>query len=355
MQFGSKKSLETFVVLLLFTFVAQTFAQPARQESDQSKRRMIFLEVSADSRAVVGTQQSWIEMLQGVGADRVISKTAKTGTPSVEETETAASTVIRVTGFIVGNKLKLPGGSFTIRDQAGIRTLLQKLRDDGARVALAEKKAFGLTSEQLVGLHQVFSKPVEFETTGQKAGDVIKKLIGQSGLRFQLDRAAQAAINGDETVAEELKGISIGTSLATVVRPLGLSVEPKREQGKSVEVHILDSRASDESWPIGWPIERPPVAVEPKLFTKIPVTVKNFPIKTVLSGLQKRAGVPFFYDHNTMAREGIEFDEIKVSVSQKQITLMGAVSKVLRQTKPKMSYEIRLDENAKPFLWISVR
>jgi hypothetical protein len=34
---------------------------------------------------------------------------------------------------------------------------------------------------------------------------------------------------------------------------------------------------------------------------------------------------------------------------------MGAVSNLLKQTKPKMSYEIRLDENGKAFLWISVR
>jgi len=320
-----------------------------------SKRRLVFLTVHADTKAMVGTQQSWIEMLQDVGADRVSAKTANHGNPTIEETETASSTVISISGYIVGQKLHLPGETFSIRDKARIKSLIQKLRDDGARTALAEKKAFGLTSEQLVGLHQKFANVVGIETKGQPVGDVVTALAKQTGLKFTLDPAARAAVNGDEVVAEELKGMSTGMALATIVRPLGLVVEPRREQGQPMEVMILDSRSSNENWPIGWPIEEPPVSVEPKLFTKIPIEIRKFKLAQVLAALQKRADVPFFYDQNSMAREGIELDEVRVSLVKKQITLLGAVSNVLNQTKPKMTYEIRLDENAKPFLWISVR
>ena len=124
--------------------------------------------------------------------------------------------------------------------------------------------------------------------------------------------------------------MSTGMALATIVRPLGLVIEPKREQGKALEIHIVDSRDSQENWPIGWPIEKPPVAVEPKLFTRIPIEIRNFALAKVLSALQKRAGVPFFYDQNSMAREGIELDDIRVTLSKKQITLMGAVSNLLK-------------------------
>lgn len=43
-----------------------------------------------------------------------------------------------------------------MKDKQGIRDYIQKIRDDGSKVALAEKKAFGLTSEQLVGVSQEF-------------------------------------------------------------------------------------------------------------------------------------------------------------------------------------------------------
>jgi hypothetical protein len=317
---------------------------------------VIILEIYSDARAPVGTQQEWIQMLQDVGADRVTSKTGKPGTPTVEETQTSGAVLIKVTGFVMGGQLKLPGGSFSIRDAAAIRDLLKRLRDDGAKVALAEKKAFGMTSEQLVELHQQLAETVDFSTAGKRAGDVVAKLIAKSGLRFTLDDSARVAINGNETVAEELEGISVGTALATVVRPLGLVVQPQREQGKSVEVHLVDSRSvKGEHWPIGWPISQAPLTVEPKLFERLDIEIRGFSMKAALDAVEKRAGVPFFYDHNTMAREGIELSETKATVVQKKVSLMVVISKLLRQTKPRMSEELRIDENGKPFLWITVK
>lgn len=336
------------LVVLLLGFADLAWSQPA-------KRRMVYLEVSADARAMVGTQQKWLEMLQGVGADKVLSKTSRTGTPGIEETELTNSTIIRVTGFIVGNQLRLPGGKFTIRDKAGIRTLLQKLRDDGAKVALAEKKAFGLTSEQLVGLHGKLAKTVEFNTKDQPVGDVVGNLIKQAGLRFVLDQTARAAVNGQQTVVEEFKGMSVGTALAAVVRPLGVVVEPRREQGKSLEIHILDSRSSKENWPIGWPVDKPPISAAPDLFQEIPIEIRNFPLANVLDAIEKKSGVPFLYDHNSLARQGVELADVKVSLVEKKVALLVAVSRLLKQSKPKLSYEVRADENGKPFLWISVR
>lgn len=324
-------------------------------QSGTSKRRVITLQISAEARARIGSQQQWLEMLQDVGANRVVSKTGRTGTPSVEETETSGATLITVTGFIVGNKLALPGGNFSIGDKTQIRALLRKLRDDGAKVAMAEKKAFGLTSEQLVGLHEQLAKVVEVSTKGQNAGDTIGVILRGAGISPVLDRHARAALSGNEKIAEELKGISTGTAIATIARPLGLALQPKREQGKPMEVRIVDSKAADENWPIGWPIELPPVAVEPKLFQKMPIEIRNFPLNDVLDAVEKRAGVPFFYDHNTLAREGLELANVKVTLVQKKVTLKVAISKMLNQSKPRMSEEIRVDENGKPFLWITVR
>lgn len=319
------------------------------------KRRIVVLEISADARAPIGTQQKWAEMLQDVGATRVTSKTGRSGTPAIRESEVSQTSLITVTGFIVGNRLNLPGGSFSIRDKAGIRDLIQRLRDDGAKVALAEKKAFGLTSEQLVGVHQAFSKNVELDTAGQNAGKIVSQLIRESGLPFVFDAAARTALAGDELVVDELKGISLGTALALVVRPLGLVVVPHREQGKPIEIRIVDAESSKENWPVGWPIETSPIAAEPKLFERIPIEIRGISMKVAMNAVQKKADVPFFYDQNSLARQGIELDEIKVTLVEKKASLMLVVSRLLRQSKPRMSEELRVDENGKAFLWISAR
>jgi len=346
-------AIKTALMLLACSAMMPTAAFP---QSTDNKRRVVTLEIYSDAKAPVGTQQKWLQMLQDVGADRVTSKTGQPRTPEVEEIQTSGAVLIKVTGFVMGGQLKLPGGSFSIRDKTAIRDLLQRLRDDGAKVALAEKKAFGMTSEQLVGLHERLSEPVDFNTAGRNAGEVVAKLIAKSGLKFNLDNSARVAINGNEKVAEELEGISIGTALAAVVRPLGLVVQPQRKQGQTVEVNLVDSRSvKGEHWPIGWPISRAPVAVEPKLFERLDIEIRGFPMKDALDAVEKRAGVPFFYDHNTMAREGIELTETKATVVQKKAALMVVISKLLRQTKPRMSEELRVDENGKPFLWITVK
>lgn len=293
-------------------------------------------------------------MLQDVGADRVTSRT-DIGQPTVEEIQGSSVTTIEVTGLIQKQKLHLPGGSFSFNDKAGIRALLKRLRDDGSNVALAQKHAFGLTAEQLVELHGKLSGEVEFVTAGQNAGDVIKKIAKKTGLSFEFDTAARAAINSDEEVVDELKGISSGTALATILRPLGLVLEPQRLQGQKLKMRIVDSRSSKEHWPIGWPIEKIPFQVVPQMFNKLPIEIRGFPLKTAVDAIQKRAQMPFYYDLNALAREGIELEEVTVNLSSKKISLMVATSKLLRQCKPKLWEEIRIDENGAPFLWISTR
>jgi len=319
-----------------------------------SQRRLINLSVSVSGRAPVGTHQKWLQMLQDVGADRVASRT-DISEPAVEEVKARSVTMIQVTGIIDRSKLHLPGGSFTISDKAGIRALLKRLRDDGAEVALAEKKAFGLTAEQLVGLHETLSKKVEFKTAGQKSGDVIKRIARQTGLSFEFDAAARAAMGGEEKVVDEVNGITAGTALATILRPLGLVLEPQRSQGQKLMMRVIDSRASKENWPIGWPIERVPVQVVPQMFDTLPIEIRGFPMKTALDAIQKRSAIPYYYDLNALAREGIELDKVKVALSSKKISLLAATTKLLRQSKPQLWEEIRRRTPLLPGPWVSFR
>ena len=332
-------------VCVLLCFASSGFAQ----------QRIVELQVSADSRARVGTQQRWMEMLSKVGADRVVSRTGLTGGPEIEETKLSSSSLVTISGVISGDKLLLPGGSFSIRDKAGIRNLIQRIRDDGARVALAEKKAFGLTSEQLVGLHQLMQKQLNFNTRSMSAAEVVQNISRIVGREFNLDATARTALAGSAAVSEELNGISAGTALAVVLRPLGLVWQPRRLPGKPVELLIVDSQNSSENWPVGWPLEKPPVQIEPRLFERLQLEIRGYPLSDALNAIEKRTGVPFFYDHNSLAREGVELAETKVTLVQDKASFMVAIDKLLRQSKPKLFDELRVDENGRPFLWISTR
>ena len=78
------------VVGILLITLMSILATEVRGQS--SPRRVIYLEISADARARVGAQQQWLEMLQGVGADRVVSRTLRDGRVGIEETDMTNAT-----------------------------------------------------------------------------------------------------------------------------------------------------------------------------------------------------------------------------------------------------------------------
>lgn len=321
-----------------------------------AQNRVISLEIAASDRSELTTQQQWMEMLSGVGADRVRSRTAHGQVePKVEEVQLSGTVSITVFGVISGRELILPGAKFGIRDAQGIRDYIQKLRDDGSKVALAEKKAFGLTSEQLIGVSEELSAVVDQTTRGEKTLSVVEQMLTQLKTPVVLDATARQALAGSTTVKEELKGLSLGTALAVAIRPLGLVLVPVREQGKSPQIQIVDSRSADESWPVGWPIEKPVDQIEPKLFENLEnIEIRGFALNSILDRFEQRLGVPFIYDQNTMAREGIELEATKVTLVKQRATYMLAITKLLSQIRPPMKQEVRVDENGKPFLWISI-
>lgn len=344
-----RKPYSFVVAVSLFLFVLLL----VNERTVVAQSRTIELEIYVDDRAPLGTAQDWVEMLNNCGADRVSLKTGFLRTPSAEETKLQRSTAILVKGTVDRNRLFLPGGTFTINDRARISAHLKQLREDGTEVALADKMAFGLTAPQLVELHQLLSKPVDFSTKGaniKQSLQQVSKLIGQS---FQIDSDTAEKLMSNDTIAEELQGISAGTAIAIMIRPLGLVMQPERQSGQPVKLAIVDSQSSKEHWPIGWPPEELPLRVVPKMFERLDLEIRGFPLQGTLDAIEKRTEVKFIYDHNGLAKAGIEMSEVKVNLVQKKVSYMAALGKLLRQTKPGSIHELRLDEAGKPFLWIS--
>ncbi|MEL7497988.1 MAG: hypothetical protein AAFN77_10285 [Planctomycetota bacterium] len=355
----SKDSLP--IVVFFFSLVmlsSQAYAQ-RNASPTQDKPTVITLEVFGDPRGALGSQQEWMQALQKVGANRVTTGSGSRAEASVNEQETTQAISIRVKGFLEKGKLVLPGGKFSIRETDKIKSLLAGFRVNGAEVTLAEKKAFGLTAKQLVWLHSQLNVEVKTETNGKPLSEIIstlrKPLEEVSGVKVVLDSMAQKVIRSDKTATEEMKGLSTGTSLAAILRPHGLVLEPVHVKANEIELHIKDSQSSEEHWPVGWPLDRPPIQVEPKMSEQMPIQIKNFPLDKVMVAVQKRADVPFLYDQNSLAREGIEMPDIKVSLTEKNASLSIVVFRLLRQTKPRLSHEMRMDEKGKGFIWISAR
>ena len=335
------------------SLLGQSFSRSAQTPA---QKPVVVLEISSNSSAGLGAQQRWMKMLQKVGADRVSSKTLPQGAAGVEESELGGTRVIKVRGFLEDGKLVLPSGSYRLSDSTKIRDLLQKFRDDGTDTTLAEKHDFGLTREQLIDLATQFAKPIAEPTKGKPFLATVDAIASQTGVPFVRDSNARAALASQENVTQEFQGMASGTALAAMMKPLGLVLEPSRQQGEQVKVHLKRAQDSKQSWPVGRDPENAPVMAEPKLFAKMPIGIKNFPLDKVMEAVQKKAGIPFVYDEQVIAAEGIDVAKTKVSISNKNGILMVMIGKLLRQTAPKrLSQEIRIDDAGQTFLWITAK
>jgi hypothetical protein len=315
--------------------------------------RTVQLDVIVASDEMVGAEHDIMESLERVGADNVrISRRADVPRPKVEEIPAGNVVTIRVTAVAQGKQIFLPGSKFARTDVAGIKQYIQKLRDDGANVALAEKKAFGLTSEQLVAISEELSQPYPKSTQGASTVEVLETIKDSVKIPLVFRGVSLDAETLATPVADELQNLSMGTVLAATMRPLGIVVVPYREQGKTMELRIESSKTATEFWPVGWPHEGKLSEIAPTIYDKLDINIQNFVLADALTALQRRIGLPMVFDYNSMAEKRIDIHAVIVTFERKKSPHFITLEKVLLQAKPGLRAEVRTDEAGQAFIWI---
>lgn len=295
--------------------------------------------------------QEWLRALSGLNLDGLRIRAAQ-GAEKVRIETTGEGRFARhkVTGILVGrDELRLPGGAFTMSDKAKLSQWLEKLKVGGGESVTAKTAAFGLTGKQLVELHTALAARTPFTTAKRPAVDVVRQLA----TRIPVPLVVAPDVRGrfaDETVADELEGVSVGTALAAVVRPLGLALTPVVEAAQ-VRLVVVDSAAAKEAWPVGWPPQGTPGEIAPELLKFLDVEIDDTPLQETLGVLQQRLELPMLFDHNGLARHGVDLEKTKVTIGRGRTYY----SKILDQAlgKARLKYELRVDEAERPFLWIS--
>jgi hypothetical protein len=353
------------IFCLMLVLTDSAFAQSFRPRSGQkttssshTQNRSLELRVLVDQRSPIGTSHDWMQALAEVGADRVVASSSRATKPSFEEFGTGSRKTLAVVGIVKSGKLHLPGGKFTIRQTAAIRNHLQKLRDDGAEVTMADKVAFGLTAKQLISVHDQLGAKIRSSTKGQNTGEIANSLLQQSGYTLSIDRATRTVISNSQSKLDvELEGFTLGTGIALALRKMGLALEPIRPQGNDIQLLIRTADEKVKNWPVGWPIEESLKKAAPKLYVKVDIRAQETPLLDLLSAIEGRMEFPFFYDHAKIAANEIDLKETKVTFVRpgKKSSYDTVIDKVLNQCKPKLKAELRIDEVGKRFLWITTR
>jgi hypothetical protein len=310
------------------------------------------LEVAVD-QSFVGTEAgAWIEMLLQAGFSNVLIRSAGKDSPSLHMTGTEAAPAYRVIGVLTPeNQLLLPAARrrFKLSDRAAIEAWLHKLREGGEESLTIKPAEFGLLPRQGAAVHAALAVPVSFSTVGKQPRDVAKQIAERLTIKFITDPGSQRALAADEPVLDELEGLSSGTALAAVLRPLGLVLVPEKT-GSEVRLRIADGRTAKESWPVGSQPQGTPKETLPDLFKFLNVEIDKTPLSEALTAIASRLKAPLLIDYNALAKHEISLTT-RVTLPKLNTFYAKALDRLLSQAK--LHYVLRVDEANKPFLWIT--
>jgi hypothetical protein len=312
----------------------------------------IEIEVCTEPGFAITGAREWSEMLTELGLASVrIRGLQPADEPAIESSGKGDSLTHRVTGVLTADgKLVVPRGRFGLSDKGRLAAWFDKLRAGGEEGVTVKPAAFGLLPTQLVKVHEALAVPVKFSTAGKPPRDVARQIADGLSLKFISDTASQRALGTEDPVADELQGLSSGTALAAVLRPLGLVLVPEKN-GSDLRLRIAASSAAKEHWPVGWPPKDNPGQTLPELFKFFNVEIADTSLGETIKAIGGRVKAPIVIDYNALARLDVDLATKKVELPKTNTFYGKALDRILFQAN--LKYEVRADEAGKPFLWIS--
>lgn len=309
------------------------------------------LELATEAGFAATQAAAWSELLSKAGFSSVrIRGGREDEQPKLETRPSKTTPSYSVLGILTANdQLLLPKSRFGLKDRGPIEEWLKKLRESGEEGISIKPGAFGLLPRQREALDKALAVPFKSSTLGKQPREVAKLIADGLSLKFVTDPAGQTALAANEPIADELQGLSSGTALAALLRPLGLALVPERA-GSDIRLRIADSRTAKEFWPVGWPPRGNPRETLPDLFKMLPVEIKETPVSEVIASVGSRLKTPVLIDYNSLARYNADLNS-KVNFPSANTFYGNVLDRTLFQAK--LKYELRVDEANKPFLWIT--
>lgn len=218
-------------------------------------------------------------------------------------------------------------------------------------IAAADAESNQLSNSVQEQLFADLSAPVGFSTIGMTRKKAIQKIAHDFTGFVRFPSSIRKAFDDEDFITEELETVSRGTALAYILRYIGYCIVPENhEEGSNYVLKIAASGnvVSENILPVGYMVEN---AAPDALYERFQASVDGVSAAKVLESLQKRLNIPFLYDYNSMAGQGIEPSEVFVSQKAGKFTYKQLLDAVLYQTK--LMREVRTDEAGNVFFWIT--
>ena len=311
----------------------------------------IDVEVVTDPGAALTAPQQWAKTLGDLQLGRIRLRGRRTGDqPQVRQVEGAGHTRFKVVAHLNSRgELVLPERRFRISDRKALERFFQDLAQQESFGE--ERGRFDLTEKQFRRMHADLSRVVNFSTEGNSLAKLLDRLEPNFRVAIHRDANAQTALQRSQPIDTELRGMTIGSALAIALRREGLVLRPEKPTGAPLRIVVEQHHPEVESWPIGWKHEGSPRTLAPQLFEFVTIEIDGYTLAQAIGALQPRLGVTIVYDERILAEREIQADKIAVKLPAGNTFLKKSVDRLLSQAR--LAGELRVDEQGRPFYWIT--
>ncbi len=344
-----KRNSKLFLLFLCYVFYT---AEPPIALAQASAR--VELTVVYEQGGMLDKPQFWAERLGQAGISSVKLRLRRAGDHhGIEVAGTSDRPVYRVTAVLDSqDRLVIENRRFSRGDVGRLAAWLNDLSRTRPSGKSEEEAAgpFGLPKSQFDQVTVDLSQPVGFSTLGKPRREVLEGLAKRTVYPVWLTPQVLESAGGEEMKAE-LAELSVGTALSYTLRTFDMGFEPKLEPQDKYRYKIIPLSPDVKTWPVGWKAEKPNRELVPKMFEFLNANVEGVPIAEVLGAVSKRLGTPVLYDPLSLKKHGLDPEKALVSNPTTRTSYAVLLRRVLFQAK--MESELRVDDEGKPFFWIT--
>lgn len=353
-------------------FIPMAFAQ-AQTGFDQTIEEdapltIIQVEILTQGIDAGPNPQRWGQAFSEIGINCRIRQGTRDDMPLITEEQDGPVRRINVVGVLDGTgRIQFPDADFTMADQVEFQNWFADLERYGVQGNPSGQTNWGLDEAQLVELLGHLAQPITSEVKGLPLRQVLDELPIPTAMRFREPSPAEeggaasdlntaqsisTSLDANAVVEHELQGLSLGTGLAILLAEQGLGFQPLRNPDGTTDLQVIPLGGEREPWPIGWDIgdETPRDQLFPTLFEFFPINIEDVSLSQTLSVISERSGVPILVDDRQCAAREIDLTAIRVTVVERQSAWGLVIRRIVTQAR--LSFDYRLDEADKPFIWI---
>lgn len=350
------------ILLIVMVSLLATVAQGAAPAT-------VSIEIVTERGVQSTAHRQWLQLLTEIGLRDINIRSIRAGEqPDLRDTGTAQRPRYRLVGVLdASGTLTLPGGRFQQRSRSQLADYIDRLANDGAEGITAKKGRYGLTKKQFEDVHAELSKTLGISTAGRLPGELLREVADSIELELRIDPKAESYVERAEPVADETKQLTLGTSLAMLLRREGLVLVPEKPRGEEVGLRIArlvdvapgdadgkeysEEDLADIAWPVGWKSDAQRRQLAPAMMEYLNAEIEGFTLAEAMDTIAPRTGVPIYWDHATLRKHQIEPATLQVKYPKKRSQLIRVIDRLLFQAR--LRGELKVDEAGTVFYWIS--